>query len=165
MTNTSDTNQKLLDAAELRIRSEGYHAMSFRDLADDLGIKSSSVHYYYRRKENLVLAMVERYSENFFLLLEDLSAQMKPIEALCKLYRASFTAQGHICLCGILGAEKNGLPAEVSNAVAKFLAQNIDWAAAHLPENIGQEHRQRRAEHIVANASRRLDLNEKFDWN
>ncbi len=143
-----------MDAAESRIRSQGYHAMSFRDLADDLGIKSSSVHYYFRRKEDLVAALVARYSEKFFNQLEEMAENTKTgtekVSTICQLYRASFTPNGHICLCGILGAEKNGLPEEVSGAVRQFLTANINWVIAALPDEMPKPKRQARAEHLIA---------------
>ena len=39
--------ETILDAAEKRIRSVGYNAFSFRDLADDVGIRSASIHYHF----------------------------------------------------------------------------------------------------------------------
>ena len=45
----TDTRLDILDTAEQRMRDVGYHSVSFRDLADDLGIKSASVHYHFRR--------------------------------------------------------------------------------------------------------------------
>jgi AcrR family transcriptional regulator len=56
------TVEVLLDAAEKRIRKCGYNAVSFRDLAVDADIKSASVHYHFPRKEDLGLALVQRYS-------------------------------------------------------------------------------------------------------
>ena len=53
----SKTLDKLMDAAENSVRMRGYHAVSFRDLADELGIKSSSVHHYFPRKEDLAVAV------------------------------------------------------------------------------------------------------------
>jgi len=124
--------------------------MSFRDLASDLGIKSSSVHYYFRHKEDLAVALVDRYSEKFFSRLQTQNNGKPNIATLCAMYRAAFTTQGHICLCGILGAEKNGLPEKVSQAVTQFLSKNVNWAIEHLPENTPEHIRQRKAEHIVA---------------
>jgi len=162
----TDTIERLMNAAEQRIRDKGYHAISFRDLADDLGIKSSSVHYYFRRKEDLAVALVERYSNNFFTRLEGLSATSasgpesgcEKLKAISSLYRAAYTANGQICLCGMLGAEKTGLPVEVSGAVASFLAKNIKWVADALPQDLPQSQRQARAEHIVASLQGALIL-------
>ena len=46
----SETVDCLQDAAEIAMRSRGYHGVSFRELADDVGIKSASVHYYRRKR-------------------------------------------------------------------------------------------------------------------
>ncbi|VAW00956.1 Transcriptional regulator, AcrR family [hydrothermal vent metagenome] len=153
-TKSVDTRARLMNVAENRIRSDGYHAMSFRDLADDLGIKSSSVHYHFRRKEDLVVAVVERYSENFFAQLDEMTANAKTtterLKALCIIYRAAFTADGHVCLCGVLGAEKNGLPQNVTEAVTKFLTANVNWVASSLGPEMSKQRRQAQAEYIVA---------------
>jgi TetR/AcrR family transcriptional repressor of nem operon len=67
----SDNKTKIIDAAENMIRSGGYNGFSFRDIAAEIGIKSSSVHYYYPRKEDLALEVAVRYKENFIAALGD----------------------------------------------------------------------------------------------
>jgi TetR/AcrR family transcriptional repressor of nem operon len=56
---------KILDAAEKRVRGAGFSAMSFRDLASDVGIKSASVHYHFPTKPDLGEALVDRYTSQF----------------------------------------------------------------------------------------------------
>ena len=149
-----ETVDKLLDAAEDAMRQRGYHAVSFRDLADALGIKSASVHYYFPQKEDLGVALVKRYSDRFFTALEAETEKARTpedrIRAFCKVYRRTLTDTDQICLCGMLGAESCGLPAEVSDAVAKFLKANIDWVAKSLSGKLTSQLRQQRAAHIVA---------------
>jgi TetR/AcrR family transcriptional regulator, transcriptional repressor for nem operon len=150
----SDTQQKLLDAAESRFRSDGYHGVSFRELADELEIKSSSVHYYYRRKQDLGLAVVERYATRLFEKLEDKCAfattTRERLMAFCQVYRDAFVEQDKICLCGMLGAEKDGLPDELRKAVAGFLEGHIVWVADTMADDLGPERARARSEHIVA---------------
>lgn len=145
---------ELLDAAEDRIRLGGYHAVSFRDLADDLGIKSASVHYYFRHKEGLVLAVVERYAARFFdALARESEAATLPIEhmtAFCRIYRQTLECSEKACLCGVLGAEGQGLPRDLMQAVAQFFTANIDWVAKALGRSMPPRARQRRASKIVA---------------
>jgi len=162
MTATTHTFERLMKAAEDRIRSDGYHAMSFRDLAEDLGIKSSSVHYYFRRKEDLAVALVGRYSEAFFDELEKRSTGKEPgkkrLKAICDLYRVAYSQNERVCLCGVLGAEKSGLPVEVSKAVGQFLGKNIDWVLAALPQNSSKKSRQAEAERIISSLQGALIL-------
>ena len=56
------TQIKILAAAEQRIRTAGYHGFSFREIAADVGIKSSSVHHYFPTKESLGVAVARRYT-------------------------------------------------------------------------------------------------------
>ena len=122
----STTIDKILDAAEDAMRLRGYHAVSFRDLADTLGIKSASVHYYFRQKEDLGCALVTRYADRFFAALDDTPADTR-LAAYCATYRAALRGSDRICLCGILGAESCGLPDELHNAVQSFFQRNLEW--------------------------------------
>ncbi len=148
----ADTSNRLLDAAEQRIRTSGYHAVSFRDLAEDLGIKSSSVHYYFRQKEDLGVALVHRYTERFEGALAQIhqDSVAECLQAFCGLYRASLIANDTLCLCGMLGVESGGLPESVVKAVQQFLKSNIDWVARTLPAEQMLAERQGQAATLVA---------------
>lgn len=143
-----------MDAAESGIRLRGYHAVSFRDLAEELGIKSSSVHYYFRQKEDLGIALVERYAERFFAALDAKVSKAKTPEdrlrAFARAYRDALTGSDRICLCGMLGAESYGLPPALSDAAAEFLQANVDWVADTLSGTMKLKARKKRAAHIVA---------------
>ena len=150
----SATIDRLMDAAENAIRLRGYHAVSFRELADELGIKSASVHYHFRQKEDLGLALVKRYSERFFQALEARAAKAitpeEKLAAFCEIYRNSLKSSDKVCLCGLLGAETGGLPDVLSHAVAAFFEANIQWVAQALPEAISQDVRRAKAVQVVA---------------
>ncbi len=53
----------IMDAAEPRMRGAGFNGFSFREIADDVGIQSSSVHYHFPTKEKLAAAVVHRYGD------------------------------------------------------------------------------------------------------
>ncbi|MEM7678447.1 MAG: TetR/AcrR family transcriptional regulator, partial [Myxococcota bacterium] len=55
----------ILKAAEEMVRQGGYNAFSFRAIADVVGIKSSSVHYYFPTKEDLGVAVAKYYTHRF----------------------------------------------------------------------------------------------------
>lgn len=149
----SDTIDKLMDAAERGIRLRGYHAVSFRDLADELGIKSSSVHYYFRQKEDLGLAVVERYVARVFAAVEaaasDAQTPADKLRAYCSVYRQALTGSDSICLCGMLGAESAGLPDKLAAAIAAFFDANLDWIAKALPKDLSPKARRGKAAHIL----------------
>ncbi len=150
----TDTRNDLLDLAENSIRRRGYHAVSFRELADELGIKSASVHYYFRQKEDLGLALVERYTASFFDTLNENigNAEDVPtkIEAFCKTYAFALKGSEKICLCGILGAETSGLPSQLSEQVSQFFQANIDWVHNVLATDVNTKAARSMAQSIVA---------------
>ena len=53
--------EQVLDLAQSLIQLRGYNAMSYRNLADEIGVKTASIHYYFPTKEDLGLALLKRY--------------------------------------------------------------------------------------------------------
>ncbi|MGH1417927.1 MAG: TetR/AcrR family transcriptional regulator [Hyphomicrobiaceae bacterium] len=150
----SDRLEALLVTAESEIRLRGYHAVSFRELADQLGIKSSSVHYYFRQKEDLGVALIERYQSRFFEAVtveaEKAKSPEERIKAFTRVYRKALVDSDRMCLCGMLGAESCGLPEPVSSAVVAFFEKNINWLVETLPKELPIRNRRKKAKHIVA---------------
>jgi len=50
----------ILDVAERLIRSRGYEAMSIQDIQDDLGASRGAIYHYFRSKEAILEAVIER---------------------------------------------------------------------------------------------------------
>src|SRR6202008_1598325 len=84
----SDVKTAIMDAAERRMQAGGFGGFSFREIAEDVGIKSSSVHYHFPAKENLAAAVVRRWAEKAFEHLdEQLRTEPDPARALAKMFR------------------------------------------------------------------------------
>jgi TetR/AcrR family transcriptional repressor of nem operon len=58
----SDVKAAIMDAAERRMQQGGFGGFSFREIAADVGIKSSSVHYHFPTKEDLAAAVIHRWA-------------------------------------------------------------------------------------------------------
>ena len=54
--------EEILEVAERHMRAGGFDAVSFRDIAAEVGIKSASVHYHFPQKADLGAAVVQRLS-------------------------------------------------------------------------------------------------------
>jgi len=134
MAEVKNAKQQLLDNAEGMIQARGFNDFSFRDLADSVGISSASVHHHFRTKEDLGVAVTSRYTERFIAQLNEQSAKSdepkKLLNAYIKLFRKSLVEDGHMCLCGMLGAEIDSLPTLVAKETKKFFDQNLEWLAA-----------------------------------
>ena len=127
----SDTVQGILDSAERFIRRGGFHAFSFRQIAEEIGIKSASVHYYFPKKEDLGVAVVRRYGEAFLEALHEAAGpnagSVTRLAAFTQVFRANFEATGRICLCGVIGAEAQGVPDPVRAEVSAFMTACVAW--------------------------------------
>ncbi|MEL6769193.1 MAG: helix-turn-helix domain-containing protein [Pseudomonadota bacterium] len=125
----SATTDKILDAAERRARMGGYNGFSFRDLAEDVGVKSASVHHHFPTKEVLMARLAARYTERFMEALAEASPREGAVPAMRRLFRASLEADNQMCLCGMLAAESAVLPAPVVTETRRFFERLIEALA------------------------------------
>jgi len=54
-----DTRAKILDAAFRRLATEGYAALSVREIARDAGVNHALINYHFRTKDQLVIAVLD----------------------------------------------------------------------------------------------------------
>jgi len=111
MSNTADA---IMDAAERRIRIGGFNGFSFRDIAAETGIKSSSVHYHFPTKENLVAAIIHRYTEREIKIIDaKVATGANAIKVWTRAFRNTLHSQEHMCPCLVLAVTNRDLPAKV----------------------------------------------------
>lgn len=122
----SDRREAILNVAERLIRSHGYSGFSFREVAAEVGIRSSSVHYHFPTKPDLAAAVAKRYRERFTQALN--AAELRGddrVDAWRDFFRSALERDGLMCLCGILAVEGDGLPTEVADEALAFLRFGI----------------------------------------
>lgn len=121
----------ILNVAENLMRKQGYNGFSIRDVANQVGIKSASVHYHFPAKCDLGVAVTQRYTQGFIASLgnpHDLGAgDSHPLKVYVDAYRQAFGVTREMCLCAVLGAERGGLPNEVNASVKGFFEANVQW--------------------------------------
>ena len=61
----ADKREQIEAIASAAIRKSGLNSVSFRTLADEVGVKSSSVHYHFPTKLDLAQSVVGVYTEDF----------------------------------------------------------------------------------------------------
>jgi len=132
--------EKILDAAEQRVRGAGFAEMSFRDLANDVGIKSASVHYHFPTKSDLGEAVVERYADKFEARMRDIDTSdlNDALASFTSLYGEALSIDETICLCAVMGAEAIGLPENVNNRTKAFFGMNTAWLEDLFEKHLGQ---------------------------
>jgi TetR/AcrR family transcriptional regulator, transcriptional repressor for nem operon len=122
----------IMDAAERRIRLGGFGGFSYRDVASDVGVKSSSVHYYFPAKETLAAAVVRRYTgEVSELLDQELAKDPDVARAWASVFRETILSEKKMCPCTVLGATALDLPAEVVAEVRGFFNMCLEKLTGH----------------------------------
>ncbi|ANK84579.1 MULTISPECIES: TetR/AcrR family transcriptional regulator [unclassified Rhizobium] len=123
----SETAEAILDAAEERIRGAGYSGFSYRDVAADVGVKASSVHYHFPAKEKLAAAVARRYTDRFFQAVDQRQASGDDIiTAWRAAFREALHRDARMCLCGAMAATSHDLAEEVRAEVQRFFLLGIE---------------------------------------
>ena len=154
-----DTRRELLDLAETLVRTRGYNGFSYRDLADQIGIKTASIHYHFPTKGDLGEALIENEREVFARNLAQLDAAEKDprrrLERFIQLFQATtIDCNNRMCLGAMLAVEQETVPDAVGQAVRRLFAANEDWLAKLLEE--GRKKRQFRFKGPADAAARSL---------
>lgn len=134
--------EALLDHAQTLLMTRGYNGFSYRDLSELVGVKTSSIHYYFPTKEDLALEAVNAYSADVMssIYAIDSSAPAdKKLDRYAKLFGRIIGGGNQICLCGMLAADIESLPEKVRHAVQSFYKANENWLAKVLAEGDAQD--------------------------
>ncbi|WP_250476294.1 MULTISPECIES: TetR/AcrR family transcriptional regulator [unclassified Caballeronia] len=134
--------EALLDHAQTLLMTHGYNGFSYRDLSELVGVKTSSIHYYFPTKEDLALEAVNAYSADLMssIYAIDSSAPAdKKLDRYTKLFGRIIGGGNRICLCGMLAADIESLPEKVRHAVQSFYKANENWLAKVLAEGEAQD--------------------------
>jgi TetR/AcrR family transcriptional regulator, transcriptional repressor for nem operon len=136
-----DMATAIMSSAERRIRTGGFNGFSFREIATDVGVKSSSVHYHFPTKEKLAAAVIRRYTGQVAKLIEEGSARgADPITVWTRAFRSTVHSKNHMCPAAVLGAGAMDLPSEVAAEVRAFFKMCLDkLVAAGVAKNTATE--------------------------
>lgn len=124
------TRDALLKSAEILLRSKGYAAFSYADLAEEIGIRKASIHHHFPTKENLGVALVTQHIELFTEKLKSIdAAHTDPVERLREFSRLFLASVNDrlLPLCGALAAEMAALPESLQILGRGLLAQQLEW--------------------------------------
>ena len=123
--------ERLVDVAQGLIQRGGYNGFSYEDIARVVGIKKPSIHHHFPTKADLVTVVTQRYMHRFreaLLRIEGQQARApERLLAYAELFEQTYGAQRQLCLCGMLGAETDAVPAEVAQEVQQFFKTNLQW--------------------------------------
>ncbi|MGQ7844643.1 TetR/AcrR family transcriptional regulator [Granulosicoccus sp. 3-233] len=134
----NDNRSRLLEIAEGSVQRTGLKALSFRTLADEVGIKSSSVHYHFPEKADLARTLIEQYRDRLFLELESIAASDAPLRnrilAFVDVF-ARVAQEDRICLLCMMASEFAVLNADNQALLANVFTNLENWLAQLLENN------------------------------
>lgn len=147
MVEFNTTAHRLLDVAEKRTRQDGFNAFSYKDLQKEVGIKTSSIHYYFPTKQDLALALVTRATDRFRNKLTEIAQKNKKgiarLESLAQLYTQGLDS-GSLSLSGMLASDLSSLSEKIRLELQEFFLIIEMWVVKAL--TLAQDQHEIRAE-------------------
>ena len=121
-----DTRAKILDAAFRRLATEGYAALSVREIAKDAGVNHALINYHFRTKDQLVIAVLDAANQR--LLARQAAMYQAPTGFAQKWAEARRFYESDLG-SGFVRVQAELLAASLSNAELrdKFLPRLLAW--------------------------------------
>jgi len=120
----TDTKEEILRIGKQFIQYYGYNAFSYADIARELNIKNAAVHYHFRGKEDLLMALVDNYIENYQAIAKQLkNSKMGAIGKLDKFIEpyTNLCESDSICIIGSIASDYNTLPESVKEKITYLI--------------------------------------------
>lgn len=131
------TRGMLIGIAEDLLRTKGYAAFSYADLAKVVGIKKASIHHHFPTKEDLGVTIasesIARLQEKLAHIASQYSDVLSRIEAYFDIFKTSGD-KGLLPLCGALAAEMTVLPPRLQEKTQQFFDLQLKWLGKILDE-------------------------------
>lgn len=127
-----DRRAEVLAHSRALLRTRGFNAFSHRDLAALVGVKSSSVHYYFPTKEDIGLALVAEYRAEVMGLLSSLEGLpvAQRLDRFTRLFSEAAAHGDQWCVAGMLASDFETLGDGLKSEVRRFFNEVEAWLAA-----------------------------------
>jgi TetR/AcrR family transcriptional regulator, transcriptional repressor for nem operon len=127
----------ILDIAERLTQRRGFNGFSYADIATELAVTKASLHYQFPSKAELGRTLIARYRAAFEDALGLIAAEPISDGERLRRYAGLYDAvmlNDRMCLCGMLAAEYETLPAPMQAELRAFFDANERWLTRLLHE-------------------------------
>ena len=125
-----DTGEEILNAAEELLQRRGYNAFSYQHIAVQLGVRNAAIHYHFPAKEDLGVALVQRYQARFREWVAQhgrTDCAWVRLQAYFRTYNEFLEADGKCCPGGVLGTEFHALPEAMREQARTLMREHYEW--------------------------------------
>jgi TetR/AcrR family transcriptional repressor of nem operon len=130
------TEVNILEVAQRLIQRGGYNAFSYADIADAVGIRKASIHYYFPNKSDLGREVMRRYRAENKAELDRFEREAVNPRQKMELYFLGYINElresGQVCLACMLAADQPTLPQDICNEVGAFQLRDAVEVEAQL---------------------------------
>lgn len=131
--NTQNKRERLIDSAAMLFHRNGLSATSLADIAKHADIPIGNVYYYFKTKEELALAAIQKRKEQFsagYSLLEENIAdpRQRLIEALGYFYKVREDYANYGCPIGKIISDVDPAKDTVGQIAGEIFADFVTWA-------------------------------------
>lgn len=123
-----ETKEKILNEAIDFITTKGTNAFSYKDISNKIGIKTSSIHYYFATKNDLIIAVLE------YVIQKNKENRMQSNYADLKSAMIGYInehiiikRQNKVSIIAALAADINTLTPNVKEILNKYIEEEIDY--------------------------------------
>lgn len=125
-----EMRDQILSSAQRLVQQRGFNGFSYADVAEEVGIRKASLHHHFPSKNDLGVALIKSYCEQFDIELARIDqSKLKAdarLHAYVKLYRNTLR-NDRMCLCGMLGTEVITLDESMRPELRHFFVRNTEW--------------------------------------
>jgi AcrR family transcriptional regulator len=127
---TIETKRRIFDAARELFALHGFGAVSMRDIANKVGIKTSSIYYHYGKKEDLIQDILSSFQNEYIHAFEQVSSIAVNANSLEEFMDSMFSKEvmemldPHACLSMSLAFREQHHNAHARNCVFDLFYTN-----------------------------------------
>ncbi|SEP07990.1 transcriptional regulator, TetR family [Flavobacterium sp. CF108] len=129
------TRENIIEKADQFIRNKGYNAFSFKDISNDIGIKTASIHYHFPTKSDLGVATIKEHIARCEALKKEVANEspLTKLQAFLEV-QAQIKKENKVCIVGSLATDLNTLDDAIKAELQVFAQIVISWLTEILIE-------------------------------
>ena len=132
-----DTRNKILEVAYNLLSINGLNAFSYKDISNIIGIKTSSIHYHFPTKADLILAVITDSAKKQEEMMSGWKKEypIKRLENFMDFY-VDLAKMEKMCIIVAIASDIQGLDGQIKTELRKFYDHLTEWLTAVLDEGL-----------------------------